>query len=112
MIHIEYGIRMHSLYGHKKNVMSTTKSNVGKNMSKDKKKLLQNEWMQINDFFETLGEEGPAEDLWKMLKLALITDNDLTEPGDRSKMIFLYESCRELFKNIYRLNTHQKHIAK
>ena len=58
MCHIEYDIRMNSLYGHKKNVMSTIKSKVGKNKSKDKKKVLQNEWMQINDFFETLGKEG------------------------------------------------------
>lgn len=83
--------------------MSANKTKVSKNIKKDKKKVLPYEWAEINDFFETLGEKGSAKDLWQMLKLALITDNDLTEPRDRSNMIFLYESTKKLFKNVFKL---------
>jgi hypothetical protein len=68
------------------------------------------EWLQISEFFEVFYEEGPAEDLWKMLKLALVTDNDLTTPRDRSNMLFLYEGCSALFKNVYKLLIAQKQL--
>jgi hypothetical protein len=68
------------------------------------------EWLQISEFFEVFYEEGPAEDLWKMLKLALVTDNDLTTPRDRSNMLFLYEGCSALFKNAYKLLLQQKKL--
>ncbi|MEO7047409.1 MAG: hypothetical protein ABI091_19050 [Ferruginibacter sp.] len=68
------------------------------------------EWLQISEFFEVFYEEGPAEDLWKMLKLALVTDNDLTTPRDRSNMLFLYEGCSALFKNVYKLLLQRKQL--
>ena len=61
------------------------------------------EWQRINYYFELLDEEGPAEDLWKMLKLALIADNDRSTERDRSNMLFFYENTKELFENIYSL---------
>lgn len=54
------------------------------------------EWARINYYFEMLDEQGPAEDLWEMLKLALIADNDLVTPRERSNMIFLYEYTKQL----------------
>jgi hypothetical protein len=72
-----------------------------KKQKKDKK--LPYEWLRIDYYFELLDEEGPAEDLWKMLKLALIADNDHIDPRDRSNMLFFYEYTKELFENIFTL---------
>ena len=73
-----------------------------------KKKALCNEWRRIDYYFELLDEHGPAEDLWKMLKLALISGDEHADKRDRSNMIFFYECSRELFKNVYSLLQQQK----
>ena len=76
------------------------------------KKELPYEWMRIDYYFELLDQEGPAEDLWKMLKLALIADNDHIDVRDRSNMLFFYEYTKELFENIYTLLLLQKKNSK
>ena len=54
-------------------------------------------------FFEFFDEQGAAEDLWKMLKLALIADNESADGHERNNMIFLYEHIIELLENTYAL---------
>lgn len=76
------------------------------------KKGLPYEWRRIDYYFELLDQEGPADDLWKMLKLALIADNDHIDPRDRSNMLFFYEYTKELFENIYILLQQQKKNSK
>ncbi|MEO6230427.1 MAG: hypothetical protein ABJB11_13730 [Ferruginibacter sp.] len=66
-------------------------------------KALSKEWQQIAYYFELLDKEGPAEDCWKMLKLALVADNDKTNARDRSNMLFFYEYTKQLFENVYTL---------
>ena len=78
---------------------------------KQKKELLY-EWMRIDYYFKLLDKEGPAEDLWKMLKLSLIADNDIIDPRDRSNLLFFYENTKELFENIYTLLQQQKKNSK
>lgn len=67
------------------------------------KKELSYEWQRIGYFFELFELKGPSGELWEILKLALITDNDNTDERERGNMIFFYDSARELFENIYTL---------
>jgi hypothetical protein len=73
-----------------------------KNIAKaKKKKKLPYEWRRINHFFELFNDNGASEELWKMVKLAVTNDEEETEGWERSNMIFLYESTKELYENIY-----------
>jgi len=76
--------------------------------NKKQNKDLQQQWSRIDSYFEFFDREGPAEDLWKMLKLALISDNDNIDPRDRTEMLFYYEQTKELFENIYVILQQQK----
>lgn len=80
--------------------------------SKNQDKQLPYEWRRIGYYFELLDQEGPTEELWKMLKLAMIADNDHINPRDRSNMLFFYEYTKELFENIYTLLQQQKKNSK
>ena len=71
-------------------------------------KELPYQWRRIDYYFELLDEKGPEEDLWKMLKLALIADNESIDQRDRSNMLFFFEYTKELFENIYVLLKAQK----
>jgi hypothetical protein len=66
-------------------------------------KQLPYEWQRVAYYFELLDQNGPAEDLWKMLKWAMIADNDHIDQHDRSNMLFFYEYTKELFQNTYAL---------
>ncbi|MDB5275796.1 MAG: hypothetical protein JWR61_751 [Ferruginibacter sp.] len=72
-------------------------------IKKKQQRALPYEWQRIAYYFELLDEEGPAEDLWKILKLALIADNDHTDEHERSNMLFFYEYTKELFQHVYTL---------
>lgn len=84
--------------------------NTGKNkrVKSKKAKGLSPEWYRINDFFMILDEDGPSNELWKMLKLALIVNNDNTDERDRSNMIFLYENTKKLFEDVFTLLEKEK----
>jgi hypothetical protein len=76
--------------------------------AKQKQQLLSYEWRRINQYFEILDKQGPAEELWKILKLALTDGSGETESRHRSNMLFFYEHTKELFENIYKLLQQQK----
>ncbi|MDE3185666.1 MAG: hypothetical protein KGM16_19820 [Bacteroidota bacterium] len=56
------------------------------------------EWKKVGYFFEWFGEEGATQQLWEILKLALVADNDHCDERERSNMIFFYEQATEFFK--------------
>ncbi|NOT91972.1 hypothetical protein [Ferruginibacter sp.] len=85
------------------NTVKTTKRVKTKN-----RKSLGPEWGRTQDFFMILGEDGPSDELWKMLKLALIVDNDHSNELERSNMIFLYENAKVLFEDVFSLLQQQK----
>jgi len=56
------------------------------------------EWKKVGYFFEWFGEDGAKQQLWEILKLALVSDNDKADERERSNMIFFYEQATEFFK--------------
>ncbi|MGC4102876.1 hypothetical protein [Ferruginibacter sp.] len=66
------------------------------------------EWDQVAYFFEVMGEHGPADDLWQLLKLALIADDEENNSQMRANMIFVYEHTIAFFKNVYALLQQQQ----
>jgi len=88
-----------------KKTLNPAKPKKGK--TKTQKKF-SSEWLRIEDFFMILGREGPSAELWKMLKLALIVDNDYIDERDRSNMIFLYENAKILFEDVFSLLKKQR----
>jgi len=56
------------------------------------------EWKRVGYFFEWFGEDGAKQQLWEILKLALVSDNDKADERERSNMIFFYEQTTEFFK--------------
>jgi hypothetical protein len=72
-------------------------------MAAKKKKIyeLSYEWQRLDYFFALFELKGPDEELWEILKLALIADNDQIDERERGKMIFFYEYTKELFENIF-----------
>lgn len=66
------------------------------------------EWQRIDYFFELFDKEGGREELWRLLKLALCANDDLTNARDRTNMIFFYEEATILIENIYTLRQKKK----
>lgn len=56
------------------------------------------EWKRMGYFFEWFGEGGARQQLWEILKLALVADNDSADERERSNMIFFYEQATGFFK--------------
>jgi hypothetical protein len=56
------------------------------------------EWKRAGYFFEWFGAGGTTQQLWKILKLALLADNDSADERERSNTIFFYEQATEFFK--------------
>lgn len=80
---------------------------------KEKKKNgLPYEWQQVDYFFALFELKGPDEELWEILRLALIADNDHTDERERGNMIFFYDAAKELFENIHALLQKKKKAKK
>jgi hypothetical protein len=76
---------------------------MGTEKEKKQKKELSYEWQRVDHFFSLFELKDPDEELWEILKLALVADNDHTDERERDSMIFFYDSAKELFENIYTL---------
>ena len=86
--------------------------------AKKEKKVngLSYEWQRVDYFFALFELKGPDEELWEILKLALIADNDTIDERERGNMIFFYDAAKELFENIHALlqkkrKAHRKKIS-
>jgi hypothetical protein len=70
---------------------------------KTQKDELSDEWKRVGYFFEWFDPEGAKEQIWEILKLALVADNDQADERERSNMIFFYENVTVLFENVFKI---------
>ena len=53
---------------------------------------------RVKYFFQWLDRDGAAQQLWEILKLVLVADNDSADERERTNMILFYEQATAFFK--------------